>query len=247
MCEVENNPTVYIRQGVRALSSPSEAPRERRAGAAARRCAWGDSAVRRCLDVLGSGALLCLSAPIWPLIALLIRLESPGPLLISQLRGGRHERPFRLRKFRSMRESSVPRGSSPTASRKERNMYRTTRFGRILRRTSLDELPQLLNVLWGDMSLIGPRPLVFPDINNPHDIAPATGKIEPEAFAHWRRVRRQVRPGLTGLWQISGRSSLPLEGMLRYDVEYVQRCSARLDLKILLQTVPAVLKGIGAF
>jgi len=247
MCEAENSPVVSIRRPLTPLSSPGEAPRERRAGAAARRCAWGDSAVRRCLDVLGSGVLLCISAPIWPAIALIIRLESPGPTFISQPRAGRHERPFRLLKFRSMRELSIPRGSTPTASRKERNMYRTTAFGRILRRTSLDELPQLLNVLWGHMSLIGPRPLVFPDIRKPRDIAPAIGNIEPGEFVRWRRARCQVRPGLTGLWQIRGRSSLPLEGMLRYDVEYVQRCSPRLDLKILLQTIPAVLKGIGAF
>ena len=247
MCEAEKSPTVSVRQCLTPLSFASEAPRERHARAAALGPEWGDSLIRRCLDILGSAVLLCVSAPAWPVIALIIRLESPGSLFISQLRAGRHERPFRLRKFRSMRESSIPQGSGPSASRKERNMHRTTKFGRVLRRTSLDELPQLLNVLWGHMSLIGPRPLVFQDINNPRDIAPATGKIEPEAFAQWRRVRCQVRPGLTGLWQIRGRSSLPLEGMLRYDVEYVQRCSLGLDLEILLRTVPAVLRGIGAF
>ncbi len=215
--------------------------------APARGSAWGDSVIRRCLDILGSAALLCASAPVWPVIALIVKLESPGPLFISQLRAGRHERSFRLRKFRSMRESSIPQGSSLSASRKERNMHRTTKFGKVLRRTSLDELPQLLNILWGHMSLVGPRPLVFPDINDPHDIAPAAGTIEPEAFAHWRRVRCQVPPGLTGLWQIRGRSSLPLEGMLSYDVEYVQHRSLGLDLEILLRTVPAVLRGIGAF
>jgi lipopolysaccharide/colanic/teichoic acid biosynthesis glycosyltransferase len=247
MCEAEKNPAVCVRRGSATLSPPREAARRTHMRAPALGHTWGNSAIRRCLDILGSAVLLLISAPAWPGIALIIRLESPGPLFISQLRGGRYERPFRLRKFRSMRESSIPRGSSPTASRKERNMHRTTKFGRVLRRTSLDELPQLLNVLWGHMSLIGPRPLVFQDINNPRDIAPATGKIEPEAFAQWRRVRCQVRPGLTGLWQIRGRSSLPLEGMLRYDVEYVQRCSLGLDLEILLRTVPAVLRGIGAF
>jgi lipopolysaccharide/colanic/teichoic acid biosynthesis glycosyltransferase len=136
---------------------------------------------------------------------------------------------------------------SQSATRKERSMSRTTKFGRILRRTSLDELPQLLNVLCGDMSLIGPRPLVFADLDYPHDIARADGEVGPETFAHWRRVRCEVRPGLTGLWQINGRSVLPLEGLLRYDVEYVERCSPRLDLRVLLRTVPAVLRRIGAF
>ena len=209
--------------------------------------AWGNCLLRRCLDVVGSALLLALMAPAWLVIGLVIKLESPGPVFVCQLRGGRGEKPFRLRKFRSMRDSSGREENNSSGTRKERSMARTTRFGRILRRTSVDELPQLVNVLCGHMSLIGPRPFVLPDLEDPGDIARATGRIEPEAFEHWRRVRCQVRPGMTGLWQIKGRSSLPLEGLLRYDVEYVRRCSARLDLEILLKTIPAVVGGIGAF
>ncbi|UCC69882.1 MAG: sugar transferase [Armatimonadota bacterium] len=203
--------------------------------------------MRRCVDVVGSALLLALLAPAWLAIGLVIKLESPGPVFVSQLRGGRSEKPFRLRKFRSMRDSLGPEENDPSGTRKERSMARTTRFGRILRRTSVDEVPQLVNVLCGHMSLIGPRPFVFSDLEDPAEIARATGRIEPEEFARWRRVRCQVRPGMTGLWQIKGRSSLPLEGLLRYDVEYVRRCSARFDLEILLKTIPAVVRGIGAF
>ena len=215
--------------------------------ALARVPAWCTCLVRRCADVVGASILLALSAPAWPIIALIIKLDSPGPVLVSQLRGGYREKPFRLHKFRSMRDTPVPQDQDSTGTRKERSMSRTTRFGRILRCTSLDELPQLLNVLWGHMSLIGPRPLVFDDLADPLDIARAEGGVEPDTLTLWRSVRCQVRPGLTGLWQINGRSDLPLEGLLRYDAEYVQRCSLRLDLAILLRTIPVVLRGIGAF
>lgn len=208
---------------------------------------WGACLLKRGLDALGAILCLFMSAPAWPVIALLIKLESPGPVFIRHYRGGYRERPFRLYKFRSMRETSDPVEDEKFSTRKERGVPRTTRFGAILRRTSLDELPQLLNVLCGDMSLIGPRPLVFGDLEDPRSIARAADEIAADTLTHWRRTRCQVRPGMTGLWQIKGRSALPLEGWLRYDVEYVQRCSPGFDLEVLFRTVRVVIRGIGAF
>jgi lipopolysaccharide/colanic/teichoic acid biosynthesis glycosyltransferase len=177
----------------------------------------------------------------------LIKLESQGPAFIRQPRAGRLEEPFRIFKFRSMREvSEADEQAMASLTRKVRSAYRTTRFGRLLRRTSLDELPQLLNVFLGHMSLVGPRPLVFGDLGDPYQIASAEGELEPGALERWRQARSQVRPGMTGLWQVSGRSSLPLEGWLQHDVEYVERCSLGLDLQLLWRTAVVVLKGTGA-
>lgn len=209
--------------------------------------AWGNCLAKRSADVLGSLVLLLISAPIWPVVALLIKFGSQGPVFIRQSRAGRQEKPFGIFKFRSMREvTEAEEQAMASLTRKERSAHRTTRFGRLLRRTSLDEVPQLLNVFLGHMSLVGPRPLVFGDVEDPYQIAPPGASIEPGWLRRWRHVRSRVRPGMTGLWQVSGRSSLPLEGWLQHDVEYVERCSLALDLQILWRTVAAVLKGIGA-
>ena len=208
---------------------------------------WGNCLVKRCADLLGSLFLLLICAPTWPVVALLIRLESQGPVFIRQPRAGRLENPFRIFKFRSMREvSEADEQAMASLTRKVRSAHRTTRFGRVLRRSSLDELPQLLNVFLGHMSLVGPRPLVFDDLDDPYQVAPVEGEIGHDLLRRWRETRCQVRPGMTGLWQVSGRSSLPLEGWLQHDVEYVERCSLALDLQLLWRTAVVVLKGTGA-
>ena len=196
-------------------------------------------AVKRGLDVAVAGlGLLCL----WPVLlltALLIRLTSRGPALFRQDRAGRGGRPFVLLKFRSMREDAElrrreleHRNEMDGPIFKMRRDPRITLLGRFLRRSSLDELPQLLNVLRGDMSLVGPRPL-------PIDEA---ARLAPD---HQRR--HAVRPGLTGLWQVSGRNELPYARMMELDLDYVGRRSLALDLRILLATLPTVLTGRGAF
>jgi lipopolysaccharide/colanic/teichoic acid biosynthesis glycosyltransferase len=131
-------------------------------------------------------------------------------------------------------------------TRKQANNHRVTRVGRILRTLSLDELPQLINVLRGDMSLIGPRPLVFADLHNPYRIAWSHSAVPPAQLAHLRRFRSRVRPGLTGLWQVSGRSTLPLASWVSCDVRYVRDSSPWLDVRILLRTFWAVLSCKGA-
>src|SRR5574340_133251 len=200
--------------------------------------AWGNSWAKRGAGILGSLWLLLICAPAWPLVALLIKLESRGPVFVRQYRAGQMGKPFLIFKFRSMREASeADEVAEAPLTRKARHAHRTTRFGSVLRRTSLDELPQLLNVLLGHMSLVGPRPLVFEDVEDPYQIAPTEGLVERAALEHWRETRCLVRPGMTGLWQVSGRSSLPLEGWLRYDTEYVERCSLALDLHLLWRTL----------
>ncbi len=209
--------------------------------------AWGNCLAKRCADVIGASLLLLSCVPAWPLIALLIKIESPGPVFIRQFRAGRLAEPFLIFKFRSMREvSEADELAVASLPRKARHAPRTTKFGNVLRRTSLDEIPQLLNVFLGHMSLVGPRPLVFEDVEDPYQIAPAESEVGPALLQRWREVRCQVRPGMTGLWQVSGRSSLPLDGWLRYDTEYVESCSLALDLHLLWRTVTVVLKGIGA-
>lgn len=199
------------------------------------------------MDVVGAAAFLLGSASLWPIVAALVKLESDGPVLVQQFRGGLGERPFRVYKFRTMRNGHDPsERAHPEITRKQANNHRVTRVGRALRTLSLDELPQLINVLRGDMSLIGPRPLVFADLHNPHRIARTRSSVPSEQLAHWRRVRSQVRPGLTGLWQVSGRSTLPLEAWVSCDVGYVRESSPWLDVQILLRTVWAVLSCKGA-
>jgi lipopolysaccharide/colanic/teichoic acid biosynthesis glycosyltransferase len=193
---------------------------------------------KRALDLLLVGVALIIVAPLMAIIALLVRLDSPGPILFAQRRAGRAGVPFTMWKFRSMRHASgdefhrqVARDwfaeAAGPAGYKSRPDPRITRVGRYLRRTSLDELPQLLNVLRGDMSLVGPRPMM------PWD--------RPQ-YQGWQFEREAVRPGITGLWQVSGRYRLSAQEMMRLDVRYVREWSLWLDLKILARTVPAMVE-----
>lgn len=208
-----------------------------------RPAAWERLALRS-LDIVGAGLVLLILAPVLLALALWIRLDSPGPALFRQERLGLDRRPFTLLKFRSMRlggDDSAHRAliaaelrgeSQPQeGSTKLHEDPRVTTPGRFLRRTSLDEVPQLINVLRGDMSLVGPRPCL---------------DWEADMFPPEFEARFAVRPGLTGLWQVSGRSAVGTLGMLEMDVDYVRRRRLRLDLRILLFTVPSLLRGGGA-
>lgn len=194
----------------------------------------------RALDLVGSGVLLTLLAPLFAVIAVAVKLDSPGPAFFRQRRLGRDRTEFMIAKFRTMRhgaDSAVHRDhvlaliSENAPAPKLTADVRVTRLGRLLRRTSLDELPQLWNVLRGHMSLVGPRPPI------PYEV----GAYPP----HWL-ARFAVKPGITGQWQVSGRSTVSLEEMIRMDVDYVGRRSVWLNLGILLRTVPAVLTTRGA-
>ncbi|MBI2939292.1 MAG: sugar transferase [Chloroflexi bacterium] len=198
-----------------------------------------DLLIKRVLGLVGAAGSLVLFAPLMLAIALAIRLDSAGPVVVRQTRIGRGGKPFPFFKFRSMRVGAereldklmaLNEASGPIF--KMRNDPRLTRVGRILRRLSLDELPQLYNVLRGEMSLVGPRP-GFP--------------FEVERYEEWHRRRLEVSPGITGLWQVSGRSDIPFDEMALLDIWYIENWSLTLDLKILVRTVPAVLFGVGAY
>ena len=196
-------------------------------------------AVKRVIDV----GLVVLTLPLWGLLSLvimlLIKLDSPGPVIFRQTRIGRNGRPFEFLKFRTMvsnaeelKASLLGRNERPGVAFKMKNDPRRTRIGAWLRRTSLDEIPQLWNVLRGEMSLVGPRPAV------PEEVA----EYEP-----WQRRRLEVMPGCTGLWQATGRSDTTFEEMVRLDIYYAEHWSVGLDLRILLLTIPAILSGRGAY
>lgn len=194
---------------------------------------------KRLLDILGASLALLALSPLMLLIALAIKLESPGPIIFKQIRIGRRGRPFIFYKFRSMRENAqelrpliehMNEQQGPVF--KIRRDPRVTRVGAFLRKYSLDELPQLLNVLKGDMSLVGPRPLPPCDVN----------RCDPQ---YYRRLA--VPPGCTGLWQVSGRSNLDFEAWMRLDLYYIEHMSLWLDIQILLRTLPAILRGEGAY
>ena len=194
---------------------------------------------KRWLDVLVSSVLLALLAPFFVIVALLVKYTSEGPVFFLQERIGLNKRRFRIYKFRTMvsnAEKMLPQleklneVAGPVF--KIKNDPRLTPVGRFLRRTSIDELPQLLNVLKGDMSLVGPRPLPVRDY---------------EGFSEdWQRRRFSMRPGITCLWQVNGRSSISFDQWMQLDLQYMDGWSLWLDLKILARTVPAVLKGSGA-
>jgi lipopolysaccharide/colanic/teichoic acid biosynthesis glycosyltransferase len=193
--------------------------------------------VKRGVDVVGSVVALVLLAPLLFGIALAIVASSSGSPLFRQRRVGRFGHEFAMWKFRTMVADAEQRRSELILLSRESDWLqvdhdpRVTRLGRLLRRTSLDELPQLVNVLRGEMSLVGPRPLPV---------------VEHAGLPAWCVSRLGVRPGLTGLWQVTGRTRIPFQEMLRLDCEYVRTLSWWIDLKILLRTVPAVLSGTGA-
>ncbi len=195
--------------------------------------------LKRVIDL----SVVIITLPLWSLlfliIGVLIKLDSRGPVLYKQIRVGRNGQEFYIYKFRSMilgademkaELEALNEADGPLF--KIKDDPRLTRLGRLLRRTSLDELPQVINVLRGEMSLVGPRP------GTPDEVA----KYEP-----WQRARISVRPGMTGLWQVSGRSNLPFDEMCLLDIFYIENWSLDLDIRILLQTIPNVILGHGAY
>lgn len=195
--------------------------------------------VKRVTDVLVSLILLLLLAPVFGIIAVAVKVSSGGPVFFRQIRIGRDGEPFRIFKFRTMTigaeswlVSLRPLSDADGPLFKMHEDPRVTGPGRLLRRFSLDELPQLINVLVGEMSLVGPRPFV-----------PA----ESEAFSDWSKIRFTVRPGMTGHWQTSGRNDLPFDELKRLDYEYVSTWSVWWDLRILARTPLCVVRRTGAY
>ena len=196
-------------------------------------------AVKRLLDIVISALLLVILSPLALITAIAIKIDSPGPVHFVQERVGLNKRKFRLYKFRTMVDGADKKQCDLEdlnevcgPAFKIKNDPRITPVGKILRKTSIDELPQLFNVLKGDMSLVGPRPLPVRDYNGFNE--------------DWQRRRFSVRPGITCLWQVNGRSNTSFEHWMELDLEYIDNWSLQLDLKILLLTVPAVLRGSGA-
>lgn len=196
-------------------------------------------AVKRTMDIVVSVSLLVLLAPVMLACALAIRLSSPGHILFAQTRNGLRGRVFQMLKFRSMVDNAHEliddmndRNTMSGAAFKCENDPRVNRVGAFLRRFSLDELPQLVNVLRGEMSLVGPRPLIA---------------SERDKFEEWQQRRMSVRPGLTCLWQISGRNDIDFDRWMQLDLDYIDHLSIFNDFKILARTLPAVLYGKGAF
>ncbi|MEO5989881.1 MAG: sugar transferase [Candidatus Eisenbacteria bacterium] len=194
---------------------------------------------KRLIDLLGALAALALLLPVIAILAVLIKLESRGPVFYRSTRIGRGGRAFTFLKLRSMVKDADRRKHQLTHLNESDGPVfkiardpRITRIGRFLRTTSLDEVPQFINVLVGDMSLVGPRP----------PIADEVSQYEP-----WQLRRLDVRPGITCLWQISGRSRIGFQEWMRLDLEYIKHQSLALDLKILLRTIPAVLSREGAY
>jgi exopolysaccharide biosynthesis polyprenyl glycosylphosphotransferase len=197
---------------------------------------WG---VKRSFDVVVSTFVVVVGLPLWAAIAGAIKLGSPGPVFYRDQRIGLGDRPFGMMKFRTMHAGAAERQDALEAENeasgplfKIKDDPRVTRIGRVLRRFSIDELPQVLNVLWGEMSLVGPRPLPIRDY---------------EQLQDWHRKRYLVLPGMTGLWQVSGRIDLSFDDLVRLDFYYIENWSIWLDISILAKTLPAVLARRGAY
>jgi lipopolysaccharide/colanic/teichoic acid biosynthesis glycosyltransferase len=187
----------------------------------------GYAFAKRTWDVAVSLILLGLLSPLFLVISFLIRLESPGPAFFRQRRIGKDGEEFLLWKFRSMHTNAPEYAPSPSSTRDQR----LTSIGRLIRRISLDELPQLLNVLAGEMSLVGPRPEM------PFIV---------DRYTDFERLRLAVKPGITGLWQVSPARAFPIHENLQYDLHYIQHQNLILDVSILLRTIAAVIRGVGA-
>jgi exopolysaccharide biosynthesis WecB/TagA/CpsF family protein len=213
--------------------------------AASRRGQWRYAAgmtdiMKRLIDVAVSGTLLLMLLPLFALVALAIRLESPGPVFFRQVRVGCHGKNFAMWKFRSMYVDAEQRKAALETQNemhggvifKLKQDPRITRIGRLIRRLSIDELPQLWNVFKGDMSLVGPRPAL---------------PIEVSQYSLDDRGRLETKPGITCTWQVTGRSDIPFDEQVVLDIEYIQEQSVKNDLKLLVKTVPAVISGRGAY
>lgn len=192
---------------------------------------------KRAVDLIVSSIALLLIAPLLLLTAAAISLDSSGPILFRQTRIGRYGAPFTIYKFRTMFNAPgenlvMMKGEDGTFRHKMPNDPRITRVGKWLRHTSIDELPQLINILLGDMSIVGPRP----------ELVQIVDRYEP-----WQHRRHAIRPGLTGWWQVSGRSDRPMHEHTELDLYYVDNLSPGLDFRILLRTVGVVARGLGAF
>ena len=202
---------------------------------------------KRAFDFVVAAVVLLLGAPIFLLLAALVKFSSPGPVFFRQVRLGKGGEPFTFYKFRTMQhrnDDSVHRSfcedfiSGGGETEEGTSLFkmvrdpRVTKIGGFLRRSSLDELPQFLNVLRGEMSMVGPRPPI---------------SYEVEHYQDWHKDRLNVTPGLTGLWQVSGRSQVPFDEMVRLDIHYITHWSLALDFKIMWKTLPVILRGDGAY
>jgi exopolysaccharide biosynthesis polyprenyl glycosylphosphotransferase len=206
---------------------------------------------KRAVDLSASVAAVVIFAPIFILIAALVKVMSPGPILFKQIRAGRDGRPFTFYKFRTMRHDTDDTIHREYASsfiggkelrlrdeKTDKKIYkmpddpRVTSIGKILRKTSLDELPQIFNVIKGDMSIVGPRPPIAYELT---------------VYKEWHKRRLRAKPGMTGLWQVSGRSSVPFHDMVLLDLYYINRWSLLLDFEIMIKTVPVIVSGKGAY
>jgi exopolysaccharide biosynthesis polyprenyl glycosylphosphotransferase len=215
---------------------------------------WIVVAAKRWIDILVSLIVLVFGFPFHLLVAGLIKLTSDGPVLFAQERVGRDGKAFQMYKFRTMLcgnndelhrnfardfiNGKTNGGNGNNGNRSNRNVFkivddpRVTSIGKFLRKTSLDELPQFINVLKGEMSLVGPRPPL---------------KYELDHYKEWHKQRLSVKPGLTGLWQVSGRSTVPFDEMVELDIFYIENWSLLLDIKIILRTAPVMLRGFGGY
>jgi exopolysaccharide biosynthesis polyprenyl glycosylphosphotransferase len=195
--------------------------------------------IKRAVDLVLSLSVLLALAPLFVAIALAVKVTSPGPVMYRQLRVGKDGKTFEMLKFRSMcvgaegmMETLRDKNEASGPLFKIKRDPRITPVGRLLRRLSFDELPQLANVIRGEMSLVGPRPPLPAEVRR---------------YEEWQLGRLQARPGMTGLWQVSGRSEVPFNDMVRLDLHYVRNWSFGLDLEIMLRTIPAVLANRGAY
>jgi lipopolysaccharide/colanic/teichoic acid biosynthesis glycosyltransferase len=206
---------------------------------------WLQQFGKRTLDIIIGTLGIMLLLPVFAVLLLVIRLDSPGPAIFRQRRVGQYEKLFTCLKFRTLyhnaneevHRQAIRRlwagerlSEDPNSPYKLTNDARVTRVGHWLRRTSLDELPQLLNVLRGEMSIVGPRPVI------PYEL---------EHFQEWHHERHNVKPGITGAWQVGGRGRLNLEEMLELDIEYVRTWSVWTDLKLIVLTIPSIVRGSG--
>ena len=196
-------------------------------------------ALKRSVDLAIAAVAMIMMAPLWLVVIAAIKLDSPGPAFFRQERVGKGGKKFTVLKFRSMYQDAEARLEKLRAQNeadgplfKIKDDPRRTRVGRFIRKTSIDELPQFLNVLRGEMSLAGPRPGLASEVAQ---------------YQEWHRKRLEVKPGITGLWQVSGRSNLTFDEMVMLDIYYAENWSLSLDLRIILRTIPQVLFGEGAY